>query len=111
MQVNDFIQYVKKCKMSTSLTGYTEIRVSKLSSLIKKIYSTHTCPTCHRNDLEKELIVKFKKELTLTIFQAEMLFMVMVENKLPRDYAKYHECIAGKEFIHNIDSLEVTERF
>ena len=50
--------------------------------------------------------VVFKtKPQRLSVFEAWTLYLLFVENKIPMDYAGYHECKAGQRFIENI--LEV----
>lgn len=109
MEIDIFLSLLKKAKPSLIQTGYTDIKVRLTSNPLERIiFSSDVCNCCKRTTNETKLLVSFKKLQRLTIFQAEMLFMVVVQEKKPRDYADYHKCIAGKEFIENINNLVVT---
>ena len=106
-----FMDKLKKSQYSSILTGYTNIKVRRTENpLVKILYSEEKCTCCKRQLHEKQLIVKFKTEKRLTIFEADMLWMVLAEGKKPKDYADYHKCIAGREFIENIDSYRIEEK-
>lgn len=110
MEIKEFLSFLAKTKSSQISTGYTEIKVKKFTEEPCFIlYSTHECPTCHRGDVENKLEVKFKEDQGLTIFEADLLFMLWIEKKKPKDYANYHQCFAGRKFIENIDSVKILE--
>ena len=110
MNIKEFISIINKTKSSLEQTGFIEIKVEgSYDGLTKTIYTDEKCHCCNRIKTETKLVVKFKNKTNLTIFQADMLFMILMENKKPRDYADYHKCIAGKEFIDNIESYKVVE--
>jgi hypothetical protein len=44
----------------------------------------------------------------LTIFEVALLYNI-TKQKLPIDYANYHKCQAGKEFIDNIESITLLQ--
>lgn len=105
-----FMDKLRKSKPCGIPTGYTNVKVRRTDShLTKIIFSEDVCNCCKRQLHEKRLIVKFKTDKKLTIFEADMLWMVLVEGKLPRDYVNYHKCVAGREFIENIDSYRIEE--
>ena len=108
MNREKFLEFVKKAKPSNSQTGYDfDLKVvSSNGGLTKELSSEKKCGCCGNSLTKKTLIVNFKKEDGLKIFQAEVLFLLFIEGKIPRDYCKYHDCIAGKEFIENISSVE-----
>lgn len=108
MSMDKFLEFVNKAKPSNSQTGYDfDLKVTSYDGgLTKEISSEKKCNCCGNSLAKKILIVKFKKIMSLKIFQAEVLFLLFIEGKIPRDYCKYHDCVAGKEFIENIQSIE-----
>lgn len=105
MEMKDFLEKLKACKLTTKYTSFFGVKVSSsISGLNKKIYTNTPCKTCGRDSLI-EVVVEFHKPLRLTVFQAEMLYAVFALSRKPADYASYHKCQAGKEFIENIKSI------
>jgi len=106
MDYDDFVKKVMDAKMG----NYSHLQDIKVSGdkdhKTMKIYRNHTCSHCNHTTIER-LFIKFKEPHRLTIFEAGMLFSVFVLNRKPTDYAQYHKCIAGKNFIENIEKLEV----
>lgn len=113
MIINDFLYFLQQCKPSQKTTGgFLGVKLYRYIKNTCKIIlkKEEVCPRCH-TDLSKQEIgieVIFEKSMeSLTIFQAEMLFMVFAMKQKPYDYASYHKCIAGKKFIENIKSIRV----
>jgi hypothetical protein len=46
-----------------------------------------------------------RKEHRMTVFEVNMLYSILVRNRLPYDYANFHKCQAGKEFFENISMV------
>ena len=116
MKIQEWIRIMQSCKKSNDYTGGLDLKIRvnlehtyfKLS--VKPKIEIDKCPYCH-TDLKKTevnpLIIEFYKEQEhLSIFQAELLYNMFKINKIPIDYAKYHTCPAGKEFIANIKELK-----
>lgn len=105
MELNDFIKLVKKAKHYTKQTA-----LYKTKCLVNKertrytIYSLNTCRHCKSKNWQG-IQVFFKRPMHLTVFQAGLLFALFYFKRVPSDYASYHKCIAGKEFIENIDTV------
>jgi len=110
MNPKEFESRLRKCKASQYVTGEENISVSvnpeRTIFMLSKKHEERICKCCG-SDLtafeNRTLIVEFKeKQKHLTIFEAGMLYAVFFKNQRPRDYAKYHVCPAGTEFIKNI---------
>lgn len=65
----------------------------------------HTKQRIQNQEGTKGLVVYFTKPHQLTIFEAELLFDLIVLRMKPRDYASYHKCKAGERFIENIKKI------
>lgn len=108
MKPEEFVKLVKQCKTSSILTGYgNKMKVVRISPTEIKLFNENICKCCNRTLNESGVIVVFEKPQKLTIFEAEMLYMVLVQKLLPRDYCKYDQCIAGIEFIMNFKAWEL----
>jgi hypothetical protein len=119
MELEQFLLKLKECKKSQIMTGYSDrigdlritVNLDRTIFHIDKKQEKKICSKCGC-DLTKqennEIIVRFnKKQDNLTIFQTYLLFMIYKFKLIPYDYASYHKCIAGQEFIKNIK--EVTQ--
>jgi len=108
MNLNDFLKAWASCKMSLVHTGQVSIKVTANAPHTHyTLYNeVDVCPHCHRVGSIKGIEVTFKKPERLTIFTAALLYDVFVEHKKPADYARFHECQAGKEFIVNLDEVK-----
>ena len=109
MELNKFIEKVTQSKASPIMTGFFNVKViTDNSRTLQKLFSLKECKHCgHISDTDN-VVVSFHESVHLTIFQAELLYAVFVLEKKPCDYAHYHNCIAGKEFIENIKKIEVS---
>lgn len=120
MEIEKFTEKLKECKRSLIQTGTSmcmerigdlKISVNPQRNLFKisKRPEQKICHYCGTDLTKKEedpLIIEFNQNQNrLSIFQAYLIYMVFKLNMLPADYAKYHECIAGKEFIENIKNI------
>jgi len=112
MILNDFLYFLKQCKSSNKMTGFIGIVLCRYNENTFRIVQREekVCSKCH-TDLSKQEIgieVIFNKPIdSLTIFQVGMLFMIFIMKQKPYDYANYHTCQSGKEFIDNIKSIRV----
>jgi hypothetical protein len=89
------------------ITLYQNIKAKFVSCLRVAVGFLSTKEKCSKCGHEKktEVIAWFKKPVRLTIFEAEMLFAVFGLGRRPLDYANYHKCPAGKEFVESIDDI------
>lgn len=111
MEIKKFVSLISKASNSGFLTGFRDTKVaSSVDKKIYKIYRKIRCRWCG-SEFEKAVFVEFKKPTQLTIFQADLLYMLFAENSKPSDYAKYHKCEAGKKFIENINKVIVTYKY
>ena len=110
MDLNEWILKISDCKKGTQ-TGGLNLKVRSYSNFprVKEIYEDaeiKKCKCCGTLIKERYIKVIFNNEpKPLSVFQAELLFMVYLLDKLPYDYAQYHKCKAGKEFIENIKEV------
>jgi len=106
MEVKEFVNKLKTTKPTTKDTGFfgVEVRTNKEHTR----YTLHREERCSKCGSEKgnSVTVELFKPTKLTIFEAEMLFSVYCLGRKPHDYANYHKCVAGREFIENIKSIE-----
>jgi len=70
------------------------------------ILNYQKCDCCGQIILKAVKIEFYKAIEHLTIFEAELLYLLFCEGAKPRDYANYHKCEAGREFILNIKNIE-----
>lgn len=107
MNYDKFVSIIKNLKYSTKHTGYSGIKVRTNREHTKQtVYTKLKCKTCGTN-VTQNVTVYFKKPEQLTIFTADLLYFLFILKRKPMDYANYHKCIAGKEFIENIEKVEV----
>ena len=108
MQIEKFVKKLKECKRIQTQTGFFKVKVKVNKERTEAyIYNREVCSKCKRIE-EKGVRVDFNKpQENLSIFQVEMLYSLYCLNKKPLDYASYHKCQAGKEFIENIKKIEV----
>lgn len=81
-----------------------------LTRLLRLKISEETCSKCGQSmtNSGKTVIVKLHKPIEhFSIFEAELLYELYAENKRPYDYAGFHKCPAGREFIGNIAEVTV----
>lgn len=104
MKIEEFVKLVKECKKIQKETAFVGEKVIKYSDTKYKFQKEEKCKRCG-TQLNKRVIVEFHKPQQLTIFEAGMLYLVLAEKKLPHDYARYHKCQAGQEFIENIKEV------
>ena len=106
MEINDFVERLKNAKPTLKDTAFFNIKLKRNEDGTKQIiYSDYTCEHCGTH-INRYVQVWFKKPHTLTVFEAGLLYALFVENEKPKDYAGYHNCIAGKEFINNIEKIK-----
>ncbi len=111
MKIEDWKKILSKSKLSWKTTGTAKYKVVKhpkgLKWCIYDFASMHRCKTRgHCPNLPKVLEITFTKPREhLTVFEVEMLAMLILENKRVRDYAEWEKCPYGKEFIENIDTI------
>ncbi|MFC1755466.1 hypothetical protein ACFL96_19095 [Thermoproteota archaeon] len=107
MDLNNFLLKLRKAKRHPRLTGQYDIQCLVNGNRTRWVLrQDETCPTCGHT-IKKQAIVNFNKPTHMSLFQSGLLYALFCENKIPRDYSVYHECIAGLEFIESIKSIEV----
>lgn len=108
MEMKKFVEKVKSAKISQRPANMKGLKVKTTPDHTHQlIYSEKICKDCGESRETKKLGVIFHKSQSLTIFQASMLHMVFRENIRPYDYANYHKCQAGQEFIANIKEIQL----
>jgi len=108
LDLKEWKNRIKGMRRKTVHYSYSSLTVSKLGGGLHWIVSIRKRCECCGALSSRSVSVVFHKPLdSLTVFQSHLLFFVFVLGCLPHDYAKYHNCIAGKEFIKNIKSVEV----
>jgi len=110
MEIEIFKQKTRKASATSIETAQKprDMRVSVTPNRrLFRIVREHKCDKCKITH-KRNLLVLFKEpQEPLSIFQVVMLYMLFVEGKKPADYARYHECQAGKKFIENIEMVSV----
>lgn len=112
MEVEQFKEKLKSCGYSAERTGYKQIKVKVNKERTNfVIYAQEEVKIFGKGrKFKQEVEVLFNKpQNKLSIFQAELLFFVFGLNKKPLDYAQYHKCKSGSEFIQNIKSFKVCD--
>jgi hypothetical protein len=99
MELEKFLSYLKKTKKSNKETAQIFSRCFSSGGSDFRIILA--------NDSSKGIRVVFKRLHSPTVFEANMLLMVFAMGRCPIDYARYHKCISGKQFIENISSIYV----
>lgn len=107
MKMEEFIEKIRTTKFTPTQTGFfdTKVKTNK-EHTIQTIYTEKICSKCKR-PISNSVTVEFFKPHQLTVFEADLLYVVYCLNKKPADYASYHKCVAGKEFIENIKSIKI----
>ncbi len=110
MKIQEFREHLKSCSADykSELTRDLRVKVSP-DHKFWLIIQERECNLGHTH-IEKIKVKTKKAQESLTIFQTELLWKVFLEKVRPRDYAQYHKCKAGEEFIENIESVEVVRR-
>ena len=109
MNIETWLGLLKATKRTEHMTGYLHVQ-SKIDRNAPNAITLipHRKPRQGQNWVH--LKVWFKSpEPKLTVFEAELLYFVLVQQKRPADYASYHTCIAGQRFISSIDSYAVVD--
>ncbi len=109
MEIQKFEEILEKTKPSSIITAqFKDLKLkTNHEHTVQIVYTEELCKSCNRSLSSKKVGVEFFKPHQLTIFEAVMLYMVFVDNKMPRDYARFHKCPAGKEFVENIKEIRV----
>ncbi len=109
MNIDEFYNQVKQCKGYTQGTGGFNLKVrTNAERTYFEISDETKCNRCNHIH-HKGIEIQFKTKVSLTVFQAGMLYAIFILKKKPHDYAQYHECVAGKKFIENIKSIKVSK--
>ena len=103
MKITEFVELVKKAKKGSFNTKPKLTRC--IDTNIYSIREVCECTKCNSHS-ETGIKVIFKSQVQMSIFQVAMLYALFHDNKLLSDYAQYHKCKAGQEFIENIVSIE-----
>jgi hypothetical protein len=106
MELTTFLTTLKGTRGVSKETAFLSFKCTTNSEhTLWKLHSSDVCPCC-KQEVSNSLYVGFKRPVKLTIFQVGLLWSLYVLNKRPHDYAQYHKCVAGKEFITNIESIK-----
>jgi len=103
MEMDKFLSILKNAKQSQVLSN-TLIELKRISPTEIYLYRAERQKGEHyKEEMHKGVKVLFNNcQEGLTIFQAGFLFYLFAVNKKVYDYAEYHKCKAGQEFITNI---------
>lgn len=104
MDIENWKNILRKCRTTQELTGNRKgvfVRKSSQRTVYQTIKDVK-CSCCGAESRNVVTIVFKEPQSRLSIFQAELLYMMFAEGKKPTDYADYHKCPAGKKFIGNI---------
>jgi|SRR3990172_11159596 len=108
MKYEDFKTHLKLCKRSSRYAqDYTYQPITKkenkliLRSDFKRFNSKHLYA------VNKEVHIKHIDRLSL--FEAGLIVALFGFKTIPNDYAGYHNCIAGKRFIENLEIKNVRD--
>lgn len=102
MEMKDWLKALRKCKRVQIHTANSNIKVYRYQNgKLILLRSNKKCKCCGNTQTDS-VIVSFNKPTKLTIFQANTLFLMFAKQEKPVDYAEYHKCPAGKEFIESI---------
>jgi hypothetical protein len=96
MKLEKFMNFVKKCKKSTKLSGQ--------KNLFVYVNKEHTRMTITEDKMNK-IDLTLATSHMLTIFECATLVSIFCENKIPVDYASWHKTKSGQEFINNIEKI------
>jgi len=120
MKINDWLKIVKGCKKSSyKASGYglsIVVNPERTRFQISKKVEEKVCKCCGADLTLKDknpLVIVFSEKPnkntglygSLSVFQSHLLYMLFKDSQVPFDYAKYHECEAGKKFIKNIKEV------
>jgi len=112
MQLSEWSTILKNAKQGSLLTGSSGLEVKVFSNREHTDFTIRSnVVTCHKcnTTCAKSVRVTFKKAIEhFTVFEAGLLYYLFCLNKKPVDYAGYHNCVAGKEFIENINGVETS---
>lgn len=106
MEIGEWKKKIASAKPSPKMANLPDLKLTvSPSRTIQILARTDKCKHCG-NESKKRLTISFIKPHKITVFEAGLLWMLFVENKKPVDYAGFHKCTAGKEFIKNIGSID-----
>jgi len=104
MKINKFISKIKQTKFSVIETAQLNLKICVNKDRTQTEISG--VETYYKRLEGKQIIIQWETpQNNLSVFQAGLLFMLFALKKKPNDYAAYHKCIAGVEFISNIKNV------
>lgn len=112
MNTSEFYEIVKSCKYAgvqyhSLVDKHCKVTTSP-DKTIKCLYKVSRVE--HQVgeviEIRSGVRVTFAEPTNLTIFEHSLLHATLLLGKRGCDYAKYHECVAGKRFINNIKSIQ-----
>ena len=105
MEIKDWIKIVYSTMKLPIYTGGLNVRVKCNQEHTKFILFTEkVCEKC-KQVMKQKVGVEFYNEAKLSVFEAELLYALFCLKRVPRDYAGYHKCPAGKCFVENIKEV------
>lgn len=110
MKITDWVAMLKHAKKSQrashQIPKHTLFKHGDTHYTIRCEEQCSKCKHTHRQELD----VYFKEPvLYMTTFEIGMLFMVVIQKRIPYEYSQWHKCIRGKRFIENIEVLRCAE--
>jgi hypothetical protein len=98
----DLITLLKEAKRYSKETGSLTLKLKalRIDERTLKI----------KDEKDNAFKVFFKFPHRLTIFEAGLLYSLIVLKKKPRDYAGYFKCQAGKEFLDSIEKISILKK-
>ena len=101
MKMDDWLKLIKGKKPKSFKEKLTAVKHSDTHWELKQ-----TCKCCAVATQRIKIYFHAPKPY-LTLFEAELLYLLFVKEGLPASYAQFHKCEAGKEFILMLDRVEV----
>lgn len=108
MKIEEF-KSLLKCAKYTHKMNAPNLRLQREENKnIVYIKYKNKCKCCNHEIIRKVKIVFKQPQPNITIAESEILYFLIAENKKKAEYNGFHNCIAGKKFIENIDNIEMT---
>lgn len=107
MEMKEWLNVLKHTKPNYTFLTMKDFKLYKYPDKFKIVTETK-CKDKDCNCVTRKGVSVYFHNMPkeLSTFQVELLYNVFVRNKKPYDYASYHTCPAGIEFISNIKGVE-----
>ena len=109
MNIEEWKQTMKGLPMSTRYFDNVDYKVQRGNNFFQIILTQNfKFHYKFKYDCLRNVKVTFKQVPEhITVFHASMFIYIFILHQRPYDYGSYHTCEAGKEFIENIEKIEV----